>query len=105
MSLEESLRKVLQTGRDWQRYPVKETPGVFVVKAPAYRGRPASLLVEVNPVGPDGSPTKRRGLMLRSAEELEQFRKLLSAERLGEVLKALEKVNPKTAAGEEEVEI
>jgi hypothetical protein len=29
-----------------------------VLKAPAARGRPASLLVEINPVGPDGAPTK-----------------------------------------------
>jgi hypothetical protein len=62
MSLEESLRKVLQTGKDWQRIPVKGAPGIFVLKAPAARGRPASLLVEINPVSPDGAPTKRRGL-------------------------------------------
>jgi hypothetical protein len=30
MSLEESLRKVLQTGKDWQRIPVKGAPGIFV---------------------------------------------------------------------------
>jgi hypothetical protein len=38
MSLEESLRKVLQTGKDWQRIPVKGAPGIFVLKAPAARG-------------------------------------------------------------------
>jgi hypothetical protein len=52
MSLEESLRKVLQTGKDWQRVPVKGVPGIFVLKAPAARGRPASLLVEINPCRP-----------------------------------------------------
>ncbi len=106
MSLEESLKKILQTGRDWQRFPIKGTPGVFILKAPAYRGRPASLIVEINPVGPDGAPTKRRGLMLRSVAELEEYRKLLSAERLGEVLKAIENINPRReGGGEEEVEI
>ena len=90
MSIEESLRKVLQAGKDWQRVPVKGVPGIFVLKAPAARGRPASLLVEINPVGPDGVPTKRRGLILRCLEELE------------EIIKAIEKINPKTSGEEEE---
>jgi hypothetical protein len=102
MSVEESLRRVLQSGRDWQRVSVKGAPGVFVVKAPAYRGRPASLIIEVNPLGPDGTPTKRRGLMLRSLSELKQFREIISAKRLEEVLEAVEKVNPKTSGREDE---
>ena len=103
MSLEESLRKVLQSGKDWQRVPVKGAPGIFVLKAPAARGRPASLLVEINPVGPDGAPTKRRGL--RNLEELNEYRKLISEDRLEEILKAIEKINPKTSGEEEGLEI
>jgi hypothetical protein len=102
MSLEESLRKVLQSGKDWQRIPVKGAPGIFVLKAPAARGRPASLLVEINPVGPDGAPTKRRGLILRSLVELDEYRRLISADRLEEIIKAIEKINPKTSGEEEE---
>jgi hypothetical protein len=102
MSLEESLRKVLQTGKDWQRIPVKGVPGIFVLKAPAAKGRPASLLVEINPVGPDGVPTKRRGLILRNLEELEEYRRLISVDRLEEIIKAIEKINPKTSGEEEE---
>jgi hypothetical protein len=102
MSLEESLRKVLQTGKDWQRIPVKGAPGIFVLKAPAAKGRPASLLVEINPVGPDGVPTKRRGLILRNLEELEEYRRLISVDRLEEIIKAVEKINPKTSGEEEE---
>jgi hypothetical protein len=105
MSLEESLRKVLQTGKDWQRVPVKGAPGIFVLKAPAARGRPASLLVEINPVGPDGTPTKRRGLILRNLEELKEYRKLISEDRLEEILKAIERINPKTSGEEEGLEI
>jgi hypothetical protein len=100
MSLEESLRKVLQTGKDWQRIPVKGAPGIFVLKAPAARGRPASLLVEINPVSPDGAPTKRRGLILRNLEELNEYRRLISADRLEEIIKAIEKINPKTSEEE-----
>jgi hypothetical protein len=102
MSLEESLRKVLQTGKDWQRIPVKGAPGIFVLKAPAARGRPASLFVEINPVGPDGAPTKRRGLILRNLEELKEYRRLISVDRLEEIIKAIEKINPKTSGEEEE---
>jgi hypothetical protein len=102
MSLEDSLRKVLQTGKDWQRIPVKGVPGIFVLKAPAARGRPASLLVEINPVGPDGVPTKRRGLILRNLEELKEYKKLISEDRLEEIIKAIEKINPKTSGEKEE---
>jgi hypothetical protein len=105
MSLEESLRKVLQTGKEGQRIPVKGAPGIFVLKAPAARGRPASLLVEINPVGPDGAPTKRRGLILRNLEELNEYKKLISEDRLEEILKAIEKINPKTSGEEEGLEI
>ncbi|GBC71237.1 hypothetical protein HRbin02_01017 [Candidatus Calditenuaceae archaeon HR02] len=105
MTLEESLRRVLESGRDWQRVPVRGSPGIFVVKAPASRGRPASLLVEINPVGDDGAPTKKRGLILRTVDELETFRKLLSDERLEDVLKAIEKVNPKETSPDESLEI
>jgi hypothetical protein len=73
-----------------------------VLKAPAARGRPASLLVEINPVGPDGAPTKRRGLILRSMEELKEYRRLISADRLEEIIKAIEKINPKTSGREDE---
>jgi hypothetical protein len=102
MSLEESLRKVLQTGKDWQRIPVKGAPGIFVLKAPAARERSASLLLEINPVGPDGVPTKRRGLILRSIEELKEYKKLISEDRLEEIIKAIEKINPKTSGEKEE---
>ena len=99
--LEEALRKVLKQGADWQRVPVKGVEGAFILRAPGYRGRPPALMVELNPLGPDGVPKKRRGLILRSVGELEEFRALISAERLVEVLKAVEKVNPQREAGEE----
>jgi hypothetical protein len=106
MTLEDTLRKILETGKDWQRVRVKDAPGVFVVKAPASKNRPAFLMVEINPLGPDGTPSKRRGLILRRVDELKQFREIMSAERLEKVLEAVEKVNPRTqAAGGEEFEL
>jgi hypothetical protein len=55
--------------------------------------------VEINPVGPDGVPTKRRGL--RNLEELEEYRRLVSVDRLVEIIKAIEKIDPKTSRKEE----
>lgn len=63
------MRNFLKAGGDWERISVKGSPGVFVVKAPAQRGRPASLMVEINPVGADGAPTKRRGLIRTLSNE------------------------------------
>ena len=54
---------------------------------------------EINPVGPDGVPTKRRGL--RNLEELEEYRRLVSVDRLVEIIKAIEKIDPKTSRKEE----
>jgi hypothetical protein len=47
-------------------------------------------------------PTKRRGLILRSIEELKEYRRIISADRLEEILKAIERMNPKSAGEEEE---
>ncbi|MEM0461263.1 MAG: hypothetical protein QXS96_05150 [Candidatus Caldarchaeum sp.] len=105
MAMTDALERFLETGKDWQRVPVKGSPGIFVVKAPASRGRSASLLVEVNPVGEDGAPTKRRGLMLRRRDELERFRRLLEDKRLEEVLDAIERLNPASEEGGEALEI
>ncbi|BAJ50806.1 conserved hypothetical protein [Candidatus Caldarchaeum subterraneum] len=105
MAMEDALKRFLETGKDWQRVPVKGSPGIFVVKAPASRGRPASLLVEINPVGEDGAPAKRRGLMLRRLDELERFRKLLGDKKLEEVLGAVERLNPSSDESGEALEI
>jgi len=54
---EDKLLSFLKTGSDWGR--LKTTvPGVFILKLPAYRGSPARLAVELNPVDDSGSPIK-----------------------------------------------
>jgi hypothetical protein len=101
MSLEDRLREVLERGGDWRRVPVKGLPGVFVVKAPAGGSRPASLVVELNPLNEAGAPSKRRGLYLRSLRELEDYRKMLGDGRLEQLLRTVEKVNPGGAERED----
>lgn len=92
---EEKLSDFLKTGKDWSRLKTS-VPGVYVVKLPPYRSAPARLIVELNPVDETGTPTKRRGLVLRSATELEEFRKFFGDERLPKLLGLLDSVNPKT---------
>jgi hypothetical protein len=46
------------------------------------------------PVDGSGSPTKKRGLVLRSKQELEEFRELFVFEKLLPLLEGVDKVNP-----------
>jgi hypothetical protein len=106
---EEKLADFLKNGKDWSRIRTS-VPGVFVLKLPAYRGSPTRLAVELNPVGEDGSPKKRRGLVLRSTAELEDFKELFQYEKLSKLVSVLDTVNPKFEAarrgkGEEVIEL
>jgi hypothetical protein len=91
---EEKLADFLRTGKDWFRMRTS-VRGVFVLKLPPYRGSPARLVVELNPVNETGNPKKRRGLILRSGAELEEFKELFSDEKLPKLLGMIDSVNPK----------
>jgi hypothetical protein len=92
---EEKLEEFLQTGKYWAK--VKTTvPGVFVLKMPGSKNREPSLSVEINPVDASGSPTKRRGLIIRSVDELLDFRDILGNDKVETLLEMLEDVNPAT---------
>ncbi len=106
---EEKLISFLKTGSDWAR--LKTTvPGVFILKLPAYKSSPARLAVELNPVDDSGTPTKKRGLVLRSFNELEEYKTLFQYDKLAPLLKSVDKLNPPMkkavkAEGEEVLEI
>jgi hypothetical protein len=90
---EEKLEEILETGKDWSK--VKTTvPGVFVLKMPGSKNRKPSLSVEINPVDAGGSRTKRRGLIIRSVDELLEFKDILSNDKVETLLEMLEDVNP-----------
>ncbi len=92
---EEKLSKFLDEGKDWAK--VKTTvPGVFVMRMPGNKSRDPSLSVEVNPVDAAGSPTKRRGLIIKSVDELLEFKDIINNEKVEQLLKMLEDVNPFT---------
>jgi len=90
---EDKLLSFLKTGLDWGR--LKTTVlGVFILKLPAYRCSPARLAVELNHLDDSGSPIKKKGLVLRSAQELEDFNRLFQYDKLHSLLKSIERVNP-----------
>ena len=95
---ENKLRELLKSGKDWGRMKTSIS-GVFVLKLPPYKSVPGRLAVEINPSDESGNPKKKRGLMLRSEEELEEFRKIIGDDRLTKLQKLLDSINP---AGDKE---
>jgi len=90
---EDKLAEFLEKGKDWEK--VKTTvPGVFVMKMPGSKTRAANLSVEINPVDAGGSPTKRRGLIVRSVDEFLEFKEIVLNEKVESLLEMLEAVNP-----------
>jgi hypothetical protein len=93
MTADERLLQFLKDGKDWERKPTN-LPGVFLLRLPAFKGRSASIAVEVNPVGLSGSPMKKRGIVLRSSSELEEINRLLSNPKLSNLAKNIDEANP-----------
>jgi len=94
--LTESLKMFLEKGKEWERKPTS-IPGVFIVKLPPYLRSPTRLVVEINPVDESGRLTRRRGLTIRSSSELNEFIDLLGEDKLKELLRGIEEVNPTAA--------
>ncbi|MFB0558862.1 MAG: hypothetical protein ACETVY_07085 [Candidatus Bathyarchaeia archaeon] len=95
---EEKLAEFLKTGGDWEKLRTS-VPGVFIQKLPPYRSSPERLAVEINPVDASGNPTKRRGLLIRSLDEYEAFKEIITDEKLPNLLEMLESVNPPVGRG------
>jgi hypothetical protein len=68
MSVDERLAQFLTDARDWEK-KATSIPGLFILKLPGPRGSPPSVVLEVNPVDALGSPTKKRGVIIRSTAE------------------------------------
>ena len=54
-----------------------------------------AIAIEVNPVDSAGSATKKRGIVVRSASELDEFNRIMSNEKLVELARKMDQVNPK----------
>jgi len=62
---------LLRDVRDWERRATN-IQGVFLLKLPSSRTRQAAIAIEINPVDSAGSATKRRGIVVRYASELDE---------------------------------
>jgi hypothetical protein len=85
----------LGKGKDWER---KQTniPGVFLLRLPAFRSRPECVAIEIDATsrGGGGSGNRRRGLIVRSEEEIKEISKILENPKLMNLAAAVEKINP-----------
>ena len=93
-TVDSKLTDFLKEGKDWER---KQTnvPGVFLMKLPAFRSRPACVAIEIDALGRGGgADNRRRGLIIRSKEEIEQLSDILNNEKLIELASAVQKLNP-----------
>lgn len=93
MDLADTLRTFIEEGQDWER---KQTTlkGVTIIRLPATKNRAASLAIDINPVGENGLPMKKKGIMIMNAAELAAFRATFNSEKIDSLLKALEEVLP-----------
>ena len=94
VSTENKLTAFLNESRNWERRPTN-LPGVFLLKLPSSRFRQASIAIEINPVDAAGAATKKRGIVIRSGSELDQFNRILANQKLIELARRIDEVNPK----------
>ena len=94
MAIEDRLTGFLRDVRDWERRATN-IPGVFLLKLPSSRTKQAAIAIEINPVDSAGSATKRRGIVVRSASELDEFNRTLANQKLVELARKVDLVNPK----------
>ena len=90
--MEKSLRDMLKHGRKFERLRTDE-PGIFIRKIPQSKEEPAYLAVEINPIGQNGNPMNKIGVLIRSQNELDAIRAILSQKKVDEILQTVEKVN------------
>ena len=65
------------------------------MKLPAFRSRPACIAIEIDALGRGGGgANRRRGLIIRSKEEMEQLSNILTNDKVIELASAVVKVNP-----------
>jgi hypothetical protein len=94
MAVEDRLTGFLRDAHAWER-KATNIPGVFLLKLPSSRTRQAAIAIEINPVDSAGSATKKRGIVVRSASELDEFNRILSNQKLVELARKMDQVNPK----------
>ena len=87
------LTEFLENGKDWER---KQTniPGVFLIRLPQFRSRPACIGVELDVLNRGGGGNRRRGIILRTTDELQHLLDIVNNKKLSELTSSIEKVTP-----------
>ncbi len=93
MELADTLRDFIETGNDWERKHTS-VKGVSIIRLPATKNRPPSLAIDINPIGSNGLPMKKKGIMIMNSAEMEAFRAAFNNEKLNSLVAALEDVLP-----------
>jgi hypothetical protein len=91
--VDERLSQFLKEGKDWER-KVTSIPGVYLIKLPEYKSRPAYIAIEINPVDTSGIATKKRGILIKSRSELEQISNILTNAKIVQLATSIDEVNP-----------
>ena len=68
--------------------------GVFLLKLPAFKSRPACVAIEIDVAGVGGGNPRGRGLIIRSKEQLQQLVDIINNGKVMELSSSLELVNP-----------
>jgi len=101
-----ALAGMLANGSDWD---VEKTsvPGIYIQKMPeSENGKiPEALCVVVNPPNDKGNPSKRRGLYVRTAEDVAFYKAAFSNEKMLLALGLVAEVNGTPEAEEAKEEI
>ena|SRR5215207_4047778 len=88
VSIQERLSQFLKESGGWER-KTTSVPGIFLLKLPSSKtstGRKEALAIEINPINPaTSSPAKKRGIVIRSAAELEQITEILTDPKISEL--------------------
>ena len=97
MELTQTLKTFIEEGQDWERKNTS-VKGVCIIRLPATKNRAASLAIDINPIGENGLPMKKKGIMIMNAAELAAFKTVFANEKVDSLIKALEEVLPERKA-------
>lgn len=93
MELAATLRTFIDEGQDWERKHTS-VKGVSIIRLPATKNRAPSLAIDINPIGDNGLPMKKKGIMIMNAAEVAAFRAAFNNEKIDGLIAALEEVLP-----------
>src|SRR5919198_4326626 len=95
MDVNEKLAQFLREGQNWEKKPTNILGASLLKLLESKQGQP-SIAIEINLKNADtGSATKkRRGIIIRSGSELEQFNQLLSNSKVVQLATNIDHVNP-----------